>query len=375
MAHANLGIQRIHSVEVCVQDAEPWLAYLTRGFGFQLLAESTGEDMERSGTRSRLLRCADVSFILSEKVHAGSSVGHYLARHPEGIRRVNFLVRDLAAAETRLRERYATPIDFIQERPIAGGMWKEFAIATPLDEVEFNFIETTDKDGVTFPDMTPVGRFDPSQNPVGLVGFDHLTANVRTLMPTVAFYERVLGFTRFWNVQFHTEDLRPGVGSGLKSVVMWDEESGVKLATNEPLRPRFRDSQIQAYVDLNRGPGVHHVALQVKDIIAAVDACRARQIDFLRTPRTYYEALPARMTAQNIPSVSPAIPELEKRGVLLDGNKDGYLLQAFCRDDATKADRPHAGPLFLEFIQRCGAQGFGEGNFRALFEAVERQGC
>ena len=373
MADPNLGIQRIHSLELCARDARPWADFLTEGFGFQNVAAGTDADVERTGTRRKLFRCRDVGLVLAEKVHAGSAVGRYLERHPEGIARVNFLVVDLKAAEEKLRERHATPIDLVSESKIDDADWKQMSIATPFGDVEFCFIECADPNARVMPGMSPAENFDPARDPIGLARIDHLTTNIRTVMPAVAFLEHVMGFTRAWDVAFHTEDFQPGVGTGLKSIVMEDPESGVKFANNEPRSPRFNESQVQVQIDANRGPGVHHLAFEVSDILAAVDHCRQQGVEFLPTPDAYYEALPGRIKSRGIGPVSQPLEELQSRGVLLDGDKNGYLLQVFCRDRCNRYPRPHAGPLILELVQRCGANGFGEGNFRALFEAMQQQ--
>jgi len=373
MSKTNLTIQRVHSIEMCVHDAHPWLDYLTTGFGFQLVAAGTGADVEETGVRRRYLRCGDAGLVLAEKVRAGSSAHRYLQQHPEGVWRVNFLVADIDAAAQTLVERHATPTESVRTDQVGEGEWRSMSIATPLGDVEFTFIQNTDPQGLMMPGLEPSGHFDPDQNPIGLRGVDHMTANMRTLMPTIAFFEHVLGFRRFWDVQFHTEGLRPGVGTGLKSVVMWDEESGIKFANNEPLPPRFSGSQVQLCVEANCGPGIHHFALEVGDILAAVDHCRRQGLEFLSTPEAYYAALPGRIGAQGITGVSQSIDDLRARGILLDGDKDGYLLQAFCKDRSDRFVRSEAGPICLELIQRCGATGFGEGNFRALFEAMSRE--
>ncbi len=370
MAKENLGIRSVHSVELAVYDAGPWLKYFTDGFGFQLIAASTGPDVEKTGTRRRLLRCGDVCIVIAERVHAGSRVGRFLGQHPEGVSRVNFLVRDLRATEQALLERHATPTNHTTTATLGDGEWGEFCIATPLGDVEFCFVACSDSSGELMAAMEPNGLFDAGRNPLGLLGFDHMTSNLRTLMPTLAFYEHVMGFRRCWDVHFHTEDIRPGIGTGLKSVVMADEQSGVKMAINEPLRPRFNESQVQMCIDSNRGPGVHHLAFEVDDIIRAVDYGRQHEVAFLTTPRAYHRALPARIKARKISGVTQPIEEIESHGILLDGDANGYLLQAFCREQSVQFDRPNAGPMFLEMVQRCGSKGFGEGNFRALFEAM-----
>ncbi len=371
MANSNLGIRRIHSIEISVFDVEPWLSYWTRGFGFQHIATSSGDAIETSGSRRHLLRCRDLGIVLQEKVHGGSTVARFLAKHPEGISRVNFLVSDAAEAEERLLECHATPTDFVTSNSIARGQWRQVGIATPLGDVEFCFVEHTDEADGLMPGMEQTAAFDPDRDPIGLKGIDHLTANMRTLMPVIAFFEHVMGFKRYWDVQFHTNDIRPGVGSGLKSIVMWDEESGIKMANNEPLRPRFNESQVQVNVDDNGGPGIQHMSLEVVDIAKAAEHLAASGIEFLPTPKAYYESLPNRLQASGIGDLEPPVSDLQRLGLLVDGNKDGHVLQAFCKDQSKTFARRNAGPLYIELIQRCGGRGFGEGNFRALFEAAE----
>lgn len=372
MAKASLGIKRLHSLEISVFDAAPWVAYLTGGFGFQNLATSTGAAAEVSGTRRSWLRCGDVGVFVNEPAYPGSPVRRYLERHPEGISRVNFLVQDVEATEAQLLERNAAATDFIRSDETTIGPWRTVSIATPLGDVEFGFIQAPSGVDVLPPGMERVSSFDPNLNPIGLSGIDHLTANTRTLMPMLAFYEHVMGFSRCWNVQFHTEDYRPGVGSGLRAVAMEDAASGIRMVTNEPLRPRFAESQVQLHVDTNRGPGIQHVAFGIADMGRAIGHCRSNGVGFLATPRSYYQAVPGRLGALGVPSQALSMDEIERLGVLVDGDKSGYLLQAFCQDQAVQFRRPNAGPIFFEFVQRCGSKRFGEGNFRALFEAMQR---
>ncbi len=373
MAKTSLGIQRLHSLEISVHEAGPWLTYLCQGFGFQHIGVSGGAAMEATGTRRHLLACRDLCLVVQESVHAGSAVRRYLEKHPEGISRVNFLVQDVQRVEGSLLERNATPVDHVRREQAGSGWWKHLAIATPVGDVEFGFVEIEGDGTPIMPGMEPCGSFDPLHNPLGLMGIDHLTANTRTMMPVIAFYEHVMGFSRCWDTAFHTEDICPGVGSGLKSVAMGEGVSGIKLATNEPLRPRFGESQVQLYVDMNRGPGVQHVAFAVADLARAVEHCRTNGVLFMVTPPRYYEQLEARLASQGVGQVGASAQVLQQLGILVDGDKRGYLLQAFCQDQGVQFRRPHAGPLFVELIQRCGSQRFGEGNFRALFEAARRE--
>jgi len=373
MSANTLGIRRLHSIECSVHEAGRWLVYLTQGFGFQHTAVTQGPVAEATGTRRHLLRCGDVCLILQEPVHAGSYVRRWFEAHPEGIATVNFQVDNVARTEEQLRERHATLIDFVQSAATPAGEWKRIATATPIGDVEFAFIQCPNDPDMLMPGMDKVADFVPAQNPIGLSGIDHLTANVRTLMPVVAFSEHVLGFERLWDAQFHAEDVMPGIGGGLKSVVMGSGESGFRIAVNEPQRPRFEASQIQLYVDMNRGPGIAHLAFGVRDIVAAFDHAAGRGIGFLPTPPSYYEALPARLGTQDIGQLAHPVEALQQRGILVDGGKGRHLLQIFCQDQARQFQKPTAGPVFIELVQRCGAEGFGEGNFRALFEAMMRQ--
>jgi 4-hydroxyphenylpyruvate dioxygenase len=155
---------------------------------------------------------------------------------------------------------------------------------------------------------------------------------------------------------------------------MWDKKSGVKFANNEPRRPHFRASQINLFHEDQRGDGVQHVALGVKDIIPAVRALRERGVKFMPTPAAYYDMLPERLKQLHVNRIDEDIEVLRELEILVDGNADhSYLLQIFLRESAGLYGEREAGPFFYEVIQRKGDQGFGGGNFRALFESIERQ--
>jgi 4-hydroxyphenylpyruvate dioxygenase len=156
-------------------------------------------------------------------------------------------------------------------------------------------------------------------------------------------------------------------------VVVWDPHSGIKFANNEPKKPFFDRSQIYTFIEDNHGPGVQHTALTVRDIMGVVPAMRENGVPFMPTPGSYYEMLPARLSESAI-VIDETMPELAKREVLVDGEGPGkYMLQIFCKDFGNIFQSPDAGPFFLEIIQRKGDRGFGGGNFRALFESIERE--
>jgi 4-hydroxyphenylpyruvate dioxygenase len=191
--------------------------------------------------------------------------------------------------------------------------------------------------------------------------------------------EHVMGFEEFWGIQFHTEDVQARQkrehGSGLRSTVMWDPVSGSKFANNEPLRPFFKASQINLFNEDHRGDGVQHLALTVRDILSSVKDMREHAgIQFMPTPGTYYDALPDRIQHMGIKKIDEDIKVLRDLEILIDGDKEhSYMLQIFMKDAASLYKDPAAGPFFYEIIQRKGDQGFGGGNFRALFESIERQ--
>jgi 4-hydroxyphenylpyruvate dioxygenase len=201
-----------------------------------------------------------------------------------------------------------------------------------------------------------------------------VTSNGLTMQPIIAWYRDVLGFEPFWEIKFHTKDVAQQFahGSGLRSIVMWDPVSQVKFATNEPLRPHFRDSQIYKFVEDNQGPGIQHVAFNVKDVVWTVEELKRRAVDFMDTPESYYRDLPRRLEALGITNVKEELGVLEKHQILLDGSQDRYMLQIFLREAKALYGDERAGPFFYEIIQRCGDEGFGYGNFRALFESIER---
>jgi 4-hydroxyphenylpyruvate dioxygenase len=155
---------------------------------------------------------------------------------------------------------------------------------------------------------------------------------------------------------------------------MWEPASGLKFANNEPFRPFFKESQINLFAEDNRGDGVQHSALSVGDIVTAVQGLRAAGVEFMPTPGTYYDALPARLERIGVGQIDESLPTLRELEILVDGERPhAYLLQIFLKEAAGLYHDPEAGPFFFEIIQRKGDQGFGAGNFRALFEAIERE--
>ena len=364
------------SFHFAVENLERSRKFYTEVLGFEEVGRAGDDLVARSGQQSIVFGAGDARVCVSTPLAQQSKASRYLRRHPAGVMSLSFRVESLDYTAKYLEERGGTflsePFEIKDER---GGVYRSFEIATPLGEVAFRFIERNDFRAFApgFVDVG-VGNASRPENVFGIHGVDHVTANGLTMQPIVAWYRDVLGFEPFWEISFHTNDVAEdrASGSGLRSMVMWDPASGVKFATNEPLRPFFRDSQITKFVEDNQGNGVQHVAFAVNNIIWTVEEMKRRGVEFMATHPAYYRDLPERLAKLGIQNVKEELAELERLGILLDGAHDKYMLQIFMREAAALYDESRAGPFFYEIIQRAGDPGFGFGNFRALFESIER---
>jgi 4-hydroxyphenylpyruvate dioxygenase len=378
----SIGIIGYDSFHFVVENLERSREFYTKRFGFQEVARSSPELSGRGGQESVVFGAGDVRVCVSTPLSQKSKAARYLRRHPDGVMSLSFRVEDLDHTMAFLEKRGGT---FLSEPVVDlakdGGSYRSFEIATPLGDVAFRFVERKDYTSFApgFLDATsygsPVGNAGRPENEFGISAIDHVTSNGLTMQPIVAWYRDVLGFEPFWEISFHTLDVAQKArasGSGLRSIVMWDPESGVKFATNEPLRPFFRDSQITKFVEDNWGNGIQHVAFAVPDILGTVEEMKRRSVEFMSTHPAYYKDLPARLVEIGVTNVKEDLKEIERLQVLVDGANDKYMLQIFLREAASLYDESRAGPFFYEIIQRAGDPGFGYGNFRALFESIER---
>lgn len=376
MAGEHIGILGYDSFHYVVENLDRSRAFYAERFDFKEVARAGDDLVARGGQQSIVFGAGDVRLCVSTPLGQSSKAARYLKRHPAGIMSLSFLVEDLDHTMAFLEKRGGTLLaDPLEDKDEKGGTYRSFEIATPLGDVAFRFVER--KNYTRFaPGFVESGAGNAS-NPVNMFGIrkiDHVTSNGLTMQPIIAWYRDVLGMEPFWDISFHTQDVakQRASGSGLRSIVMWDPKSGVKFATNEPLRPHFRDSQISKFVDDNQGAGVQHVAFAVDNIVWTVEELKRRGVEFMATPKAYYLALPERLAALGITNVKEEIDELERLQILVDGAHDKYMLQIFLREAAAMYDEVRAGPFFYEIIQRCGDDGFGYGNFRALFESIER---
>jgi 4-hydroxyphenylpyruvate dioxygenase len=367
----NLGIKRIDHVDFIVHDFERSVDFYGNKMDFRAIAKSNADSEAELGEQSVLYEAARARVQITAPLEGSSHAAKFLKNHPDGIRKVAFRVQDAAHAFRMVEERHANIVDEVRDQ----GDYKEFSIASPLGDVEYSFVEKAD-DATVDPTLSAFQDApNKGQNHHGFTHMDHITSNTRDMRSLTNWYRDVLGFEHFWDIRFHTQDSNPDMetGSGLNSIVMRDPKANVKFATNEPLRPHFSSSQIQKYVNDNGGPGVQHIALSTAKIMDVIPDMRASGCKFLETPDAYYEMLPERMAEREVGEIKETIEELQERKILVDGGDNRYLLQIFMQEAALMYDEATAGPFFYEVIQRHGHQGFGEGNFRALFESIERQ--
>lgn len=367
-----LGIKRIESVHFYVNDLERSRSYWVDQLDFAEIAASTDEGAAATNERTLVVQAGRATYFLSTPTGPGRCE-QYLARHPDGVSEIIFEVEDVAQTFSTLETRGATLVNDVDTVSDDGGTYSSFSITTAFGDVLFTFVQRDNYDAAS-PGVAMHAEPIGGHNKFGFGEIDHVTSNFLTLAPFVAWCKQILGLEEYWGIEFHTKDYSTveGPGSGLKSVVLWDPHSGIKFANNEPLRPYFRNSQIYLFVEDNRGPGVQHTAVTIEDIVGTVNGMRESGMKFMPTPSTYYEALQERLDDTGI-ELDEELADLEATEILVDGEGPGkYLLQIFAQDFATAFDDASGGPFFLEIIQRKGDRGFGGGNFRALFESIER---
>lgn len=386
MKTGKLGITGLVGIHYYVRDLERSRRFYCDYLACDEIGHSSKELEQQGKQRALVFQAGEVVVVCSTPLGEGGRAHRYLSKHPDGIGTIGFAVEDIEHTFSVLDRDGGTAISEVLEFRDSHGSIRTFSITTPFGDTTFRFIENRGYAGI-FPGMErspPVG----GGNAFGLGQIDHITSNFQTMMPALLWLEHVLGFSPLWEVEFHTRDVpalvatgEPKIakhelqaGSGLRSKVMWDPATQIKFANNEPYRPAFKASQINLFHEGHRGDGVQHVALSVGDILSAVRGLRARGVEFMPTPDAYYQRLPARLQELGIGKLEEDIAELRELQILVDGHGAGsYLLQIFLKDSAGLYGSPEAGPFFYEIIQRKGDQGFGAGNFRALFESIERE--
>jgi 4-hydroxyphenylpyruvate dioxygenase len=372
---APLGIKRIESLLYYVHDLERVRKFFTQSLDFAEVGRSLPSLDAEGHQRSAAFQAGEALFVCCEPVGDGGRAWRWLKKHPEGVGTIVYEVEDIERTFKLLDERGGTFITDVQNFEDEGGKLRMFSITTPFGDTTFRFVERSGYRSL-FPGFQLLDKPSGGSNRFGFGRVDHITSNFQTMAPALLWMEHVMGMERFWKVQFHTNDIAHDRehGSGLKSVVMHEPYSGLKFANNEPMRPFFKESQINLFSEDHRGDGVQHAALTVNDIVPVVRGMRERGVEFMPTPAAYFDMLPKRLETLGIGHIDEDIATLRELEILVDGEgKSHYLLQIFLKESAGLFKDPSAGPFFFEIIQRKGSEGFGAGNFRALFESIERQ--
>ena len=349
-------------VEFYVGNAKQAAHFYKTAFGFQSYAYA-GLETGLKDRVSYVLKQDKIRLVLTTALTSDSPIGEHVKKHGDGVKVVALWVEDARSAYEETIKRgaksYQEPIVEKDEH----GETVRAGIYTYGETVHM-FVERKNYNGIFLPGFQ-AWESDYNPTPVGLKFIDHMVGNVGwgEMNTWVKWYEDVMGFVNFLSFddkQIHTEY------SALMSKVMSNGNGRIKFPINEPAEGKKR-SQIEEYLDFYEGPGVQHIAVATDDIISTVSQLKARGIEFLPPPpQAYYDEIPARL-GEHMNIMKEDIKELQKLSILVDADEEGYLLQIFTKP---VEDRP---TLFFEIIQRMGAKGFGAGNFKALFESIERE--
>lgn len=350
-----LELKRIHHVEFWVGNAKQASFFYRNAFGFSQFAYSGLETGQREST-SYALRQKKATFVLTTPMGSNGFMNSFLQRHGDGVRDIAFEVADADLAYAAALERGATGVAEPHDLTDEHGTVRRAAIQTYGDTIH-SLLSFKDYSGPFLPgyEVREIAGED-----AGLLVVDHIVGNVELgkMNEWADWYSDILGFERY--ITFDDKDISTEY-SALMSIVMSDDSKVVKFPINEPAAGR-KKSQIEEYLDFNDGPGVQHVALLTGDILKTIRHLKKNGIEFLEVPDSYYEELPKR-----VGDIDEEIDAVKELGILVDRDDDGYLLQLFTKP---VEDRP---TLFFEIIQRKGSRGFGKGNFKALFESIERE--
>jgi 4-hydroxyphenylpyruvate dioxygenase len=356
--HDFCPIRRIDHLEFFVGNARQAAFFYANALGFTNTAYRGLETGSRT-TCSYLMEQGDIRLVLTSALGPDHPIARFVHEHGDGVGAIALDVPDAAAAFRETTARGAAPALEPVTRRGEGGALVESAVHVYGDAV-IRFVERSGHRAGFWPGFRPTGRTPSRADGVGLDAIDHIVGNVElgAMETWVRFFAETMGFTQL--VHFDDKTITTEY-SALMSKVMQDGTGRIKFPINEPATGK-RKSQIQEYLDYYHGPGVQHVALATTDIVDTVYNLRSRGLAFLRVPPTYYEELAGRIGAIDQP-----IDKLAELGILADRDEEGYLLQIF--SDVVE-DRP---TVFFEVIERHGSRGFGEGNFKSLFEAIERE--
>jgi 4-hydroxyphenylpyruvate dioxygenase len=345
-------------VEFYVGNAKQAAHFYRSAFGMKLVAYRGPETGMRDRT-SYVVQQDKIRFVLTTPLSPEGPISDHIKLHGDGVREIALWVDDAESAYVETTKRGARGVLEPCVLEDEHGRVRISAIAAYGDTIH-GFVERKDYRGPFLPGFRAVEGEDRVARPVGLKHIDHMVGNVGwgQMNAWVAFYRDIMGFQQYQH--FDDNDISTEY-SALMSKVMSNGNGRVKFPINEPAVGK-KKSQIEEYLEFYRGPGVQHIAMATDDIIATVSKLRDQGIDFLRVPSTYYQDL-----EQRCGKIDEPIEKLAELGILVDRDDEGYMLQIFTKP---VEDRP---TLFYEVIQRKGSRSFGKGNFKALFEAIERE--
>ena len=350
------SIKGFDHCELYVSNAKQAAHYYRTALGFLPIAYCGLE----TGSRDRVSYVSkqnQVRFVFTSPLENNSEISKHIYTHGDGIKDVSFTVDNAEAAWKESTKRGA---ESVLKPKLLTDDCGEAVIATikAFGDTTHTFVQRNNYDGVFLPGYT-VFEEDVVAEPTGLVHIDHVVGNQSDgeMQSVCNFYEKVFGWHRFWSVD--DKDINTEF-SALRSIVMANDNEIIKMPINEPADGLNR-SQIQEFIDYYKSAGIQHVAMSTKDIIKTVTKLRNNGVEFLDVPKTYYELITNR-----VGEIEEDLTMLEKLGILVDKDENGYMMQIFTKP---VQDRP---TLFYEIIQRRGSNSFGKGNFKALFESIER---
>jgi 4-hydroxyphenylpyruvate dioxygenase len=352
-----MPVHGIDHLELYAGNAAQAAYFLTRAYGFTETAYA-GLETGRRDRVSHVLEQGRIRLVVSGTLTGADDIGDHHRRHGDSVVSIALSVPDAEAAYVHAVEHGARGIETPRWEEDELGRVQLSSIET-YGEVRHTFVRRDEYQGAFLPGYEARGRADAS--PEGLLaGIDHVVGNVELghMEEWVHYYERVFGMTEM--IHFSDEEISTEY-SALMSKVVTDGSGRLKFPINEPAEGK-KKSQIDEYLEFHNGPGVQHVALATTDVVKTVAELRRRGVEFLAIPDSYYEEVPER-----VGEIDEDLRDLREQGILVDRDDEGYLLQIFTKP---LGDRP---TLFFEIIERHGSRGFGEGNFKALFEAIERE--
>jgi 4-hydroxyphenylpyruvate dioxygenase len=343
----------IDHVEFYVGNAKQAAFYYMHAFGFKQVAYAGLE----TGVRDRasyVLQQGRIRLVFTGGLSSASPMAAHHGKHGDGVKVIAVSVPDVDHAWAHAIEHGAHGLQEPHDLSDDDGTVR-LATITTYGETLHTFVDRSQYKGAFLPGFAPR---DVGNHSEMLYGIDHIVGNVEHMDEWVQYYERVFGMREM--IHFSDQDISTEY-SALMSKVVADGRGVVKFPINEPATGK-RKSQIEEYLEYYEGPGAQHIAVSTRDIVATVAEMRRRGVEFLTIPDAYYDEVPSR-----VPEVTEQLDDLRKQGILVDHDDEGYLLQIFTKP---VGDRP---TVFFEVIERHGARGFGDGNFKALFQAIERE--